>query len=78
MAQKSSSLERFKKYCSHSVEKEEKRSFWVLASFRLSYRVFKHAPSPKPRQNTENPRSKWPHYFLKRSSLAETPEANNL
>jgi len=44
-------LERFKKYCSHSVEIREKRSFWVLASFRLSYRVFKPAPSPKPRQN---------------------------
>jgi hypothetical protein len=26
-------------------------SFWVLASFRLSLRVFKPAPSPKPHQN---------------------------
>ncbi|HEY3761491.1 MAG TPA: hypothetical protein VGN23_07065 [Verrucomicrobiae bacterium] len=33
-----------------------------------SYRVFKHAPSPKPRQNLKNPRSERPHYFLKRSS----------
>jgi hypothetical protein len=24
--------------------------FWLLASFRLSHRVFKPAPSPKPRQ----------------------------
>ena len=30
-------LERFKKYCSHSATREE-RSFWVLASFRLSRR----------------------------------------
>src|SRR5438105_2137543 len=29
---------------------DEQRSFWFLASFRLRYRVFKPAPSPKPRQ----------------------------
>src|SRR5215469_13708922 len=49
---------------------ERKRSFWVLASFQLSHRVFKHAPSLKPRQKPKNPRSERPHYLLKRSSSA--------
>ena len=31
-------LERFKKYRSHSVGTIRERSFWVLASFRLSHR----------------------------------------
>jgi hypothetical protein len=39
-----------------------------LASFQLSHRIFKHAPSLKPRQNTKNPRSERLHYFLKRSN----------
>src|SRR6185437_21585 len=32
---------------------DEQRSFWFLASFRLSHRVFKPAPSPKPRQKSK-------------------------
>src|SRR5258707_618780 len=31
-------LEHFQKNCSHSREKKTERSFWVLASFRLSHR----------------------------------------
>ncbi|HEX3623988.1 MAG TPA: hypothetical protein VH280_01035, partial [Verrucomicrobiae bacterium] len=45
--------------------------FWRRFSF--SHRVFKHAPSLKPRQNTKNPRSERPHYFLKRSKLLRLP-----
>jgi len=33
------SLERFQKYCSHAGKGDPERSFWVLASFWLSYRV---------------------------------------
>ncbi|HEY1662444.1 MAG TPA: hypothetical protein VGI03_08500, partial [Verrucomicrobiae bacterium] len=36
-----------------------------------SHRVFKHVSSPKPRQNTQNPRSERPHCFLKRSGEAK-------
>ena len=62
-------LERFKKYFSHSWGRRmRERSFWVLASFRLGHRFFKHAPSPKPRQKLKNPRSERPHYFLNRSN----------
>jgi hypothetical protein len=66
-----SRLERFKKCCSHSGGERKKRSFWVLASFRLSCRplracVFAEA-SPKPK----NPRSERLQNFLKRSSDAE-------
>jgi hypothetical protein len=32
-------LERFKKYCSHSEIVKKERSFWILASFRLSHRA---------------------------------------
>ncbi|MGA2870226.1 MAG: hypothetical protein ABSF34_13850, partial [Verrucomicrobiota bacterium] len=32
--------------------------------------LFKPAPSPKPRQNTKNPRPEWLQYFLNRSSLS--------
>jgi len=40
LGKKSGALERIKKYCSGSGEKEGERSFWVLASFQLSHRVF--------------------------------------
>jgi len=32
-------LEHYHKYCSHSVGRDPKRSFWVFASFRLSHRA---------------------------------------
>ena len=60
-------LERFKKYCSHSIRKKESGLFGFLASFRLRHRslwtCFVAEASPKPK----NPRSEWLHYFLKRS-----------
>jgi soluble lytic murein transglycosylase len=43
-------LEHFHQICSDAQRVDGQRSFWSLASFRLSHRVFKPAPSPKPRQ----------------------------
>src|SRR6202012_2873369 len=45
------------------------RSFWFLASFRLSYRVFKPAPSPKPCQKPKILAPRWLQFFFKRSNL---------
>ena len=44
------------------------RSFWVWASFRLSYRVVQTCAFAKASPKPKNPRSEWLHYFLKRSS----------
>src|SRR5580700_11366534 len=61
-------LERFKKYCSHSAKGIRERSFWVFASFRLSHRPLRACSFAKASPKPKNPRSEWPHYFLKRSS----------
>jgi len=60
-------LEHFQKYCSHSGEIRTKRSFWLLASFRLSRRVFQTCSFAEASPKTKNPRSEWLHYFFKRS-----------
>jgi hypothetical protein len=46
---------------------EAKRSFWVLASFWLSYRPLRACSFAKASPKPKNPRSDRPHYFLKRS-----------
>src|SRR5579863_6146653 len=55
-----------------------KRSFLVLASFRLRYRLIQTCSvaeaSPKPK----NPRSTWLHYFLNRSKQLKTPHPRSL
>src|SRR5580704_2154942 len=61
-------LERFKKYCSHSEKKKWQAVFLVFGVVSAQSQGFQHAPSPKPRQKTKNPRSERPHYFLKRSN----------
>jgi hypothetical protein len=57
-------LERFKKYCSPSGGKEEKRSFWVLASFQLP---------PSPKATAWQAVTGFSNMFLRRS-LAKTPK----
>ena len=48
----------------------QQRSFWFLASFRLSDRVFKPAPSPKPRQQSKIPAP--PRYIISVNAPAST------
>jgi hypothetical protein len=61
-------LERFHKYCSHAVGKDEEAVFLVFwPRFGPVTGPSGHAPSPKLLQNTENPRSAWLQYFFKRS-----------
>ncbi|MGA2868922.1 MAG: hypothetical protein ABSF34_07165, partial [Verrucomicrobiota bacterium] len=40
--------------------------FWLR--FGSVTGLFKPAPSPKPRQNTKNPRPEWLQHFLNRSN----------
>jgi len=49
----------------------EKRSFWFLASFWLSYRVLQTRSVAKALPKTKNPRSEWLQYFLNRSRLPD-------
>src|SRR6185437_14375009 len=44
-------LEHFHQSCSDELKTTNQRSFWILASFRLSHRVLKTAHSPKCRHN---------------------------
>jgi hypothetical protein len=63
------------------VRELRERSFWFLAStfakatadrsFQLSYRVFKPASSPKPRQKPKILAPNWLQYFLNRSRHAD-------
>jgi hypothetical protein len=47
----------------------KKRSFGVLASFRLSYRVFQTCAFAKASPEPQNPRSAWLQFFFKRSRM---------
>jgi len=49
----------------------EKRSFWFLASFWLSYRVLQTRSVAKALPKTKNPRSEWLQYFFNRSRLPD-------
>ena len=60
-------IERFKKYCSRSGHGIRERSFWVVASFRLSHRPLRACSLTKASPKPKNPRSERPHYFLRRS-----------
>src|SRR5262245_34178643 len=62
-------LEHFHKYCSHSAKIHLRSGlfgFWLRFGSVTGF--LEPAPSPKPRQNTKNPRSECLQYFFKRSS----------
>src|ERR1700679_3930298 len=51
------------------------RSFGVLASFRLSYRVIQTCSFAKASPKLKNPRSAWLQFFFKRSNARKNPQA---
>ena len=58
----------FKSGSRNSVAVRQERFFWILASFRLSYRPLRACSFAKASPKPKNPRSDRPHYFLKRSN----------